>query len=98
MAEPTFLQKVVSEAVDVFGFLGEWLNEKSVRAALIRDLGGNPNAAAGAEFPTAPMEAIKAYRDAANTDAAADAAVVADVLQILDFLTSQIGCGPPNAT
>jgi hypothetical protein len=90
MAEPTFLQKVVSEAVDLFDFVGKWLNEKSVRAALIRDLGGNPNAAAGAEFPTAPMEAIKAYRDAANTDAAADAAVVADVLQILDFLTSQI--------
>jgi hypothetical protein len=91
MADKTVLQKVAAEAVELFSFIGKVLGEKRAREAIIRDLGGDPNAAsAELTFPTTALDSIKAYRDAADPKAEADAAVVADVLQILDALISNV--------
>ena len=81
----TFLQKLVGEVVSTCSsFVGDVLGRGvGPRGASITDLGGNADRWPPARrVPDGPLESIKAYRDAANPDAEADAAVVADVLQI----------------
>ena len=91
MADQTFLQKIVAEVVSICEFVADVLGEERARKAVLRDLGGNPDAAVGTlVFPTAQLDSIKNYRDAIDPTAEADAAVVADVLAILDALASNI--------
>ncbi len=91
MADQTFFQNLIAEVVSFFETIADVLGEDAARAAVIKDLGGNPDAAVGTlVFPTAPMDSIKNYRDASNPSAEADAAVVADVVAILDALASNI--------
>ena len=91
MADQTFFQSVIAEVVSFFELIADVLGEDAARAAVIKDLGGNPDAAVGElVFPTAPLDSIKAYRDASNPSAEADAAVIADVVAILDALASNI--------
>ncbi len=91
MADQTFFQSVIAEVVSFFELIADVLGEDAARAAVIKDLGGNPDAAVGElVFPTAPLDSIKAYRDASDPSAEADAAVIADVVAILDALASNI--------
>nr|MBA3288538.1 hypothetical protein [Acidimicrobiia bacterium] len=91
MAEPSFLQRVAGEAVDFFEFVMTLFGEPAAHRAIIKDLGGNPDAQPGTlVFPPAPLESIKAYRDAADPGAEAEAAVLADMLLLLDAIASNV--------
>lgn len=93
MPDRSLFQRLAGVVVDFGEFVADVLSEEPARRALIKDLGGNPNAAGTANapvFPPAPMESIKAYRDAANPTLEAELAVVSDVLLLLDAIASVV--------
>jgi hypothetical protein len=91
MADPDLLQLLAREAVTFFEFVGDSIGDPQARAALIKDLGGNPATARDNDpFPASNLDAIKAYRDAADPTAEAGAQMLADVAVLLDFVGSQV--------
>jgi hypothetical protein len=91
MADRPFLQLLAGEAASFFELTAEVLGYRPARAALIKDLGGDPKAARDADpFPAGPFDSIRAYRDAADPSAEAGLQMLADVGVLLDVLASQI--------
>ncbi len=91
MAERSFLQRIADEAVDFFEFVKVLFGEPAAHRAIIKDLGGNPDAQPGTlVFPPAPLESIKAFRDDSDPGAEAEAAVLADILLLLDATASNV--------
>ena len=89
--DQSFLQNLVHEVIGFFEFVEPGMAFGLARQALIRDLGGTADLTGGApQFPTAPMESIKAYRDAANPDLEADLEVVRDIAVVLDAIASNV--------
>ncbi len=92
MAERTFLQRIADEAVDFFEFVDGALRRAGGTQSDHQGSRRQPERRqpATSVFPPAPMESIKAYRDDADPGAEAEAAVLADVLLLLDAIASNI--------
>lgn len=91
MSERSFLQNLAHEVVGFFEFVIPGVAEGLARQALIRDLGGVIGPDTGsAQFPDARLDAIKAYRDAAEPGIDADLEVVADIAAVLDAIAGNI--------
>jgi len=91
MADRDFLQVLAGEVAGFFDYLGRAIGDPLARAALIKDLGGDPAAAAAADpFPASYLDSIRAYRDAADPTAEAGFQMLADVAALLDVLASQL--------
>jgi hypothetical protein len=92
MSDRNLLQRLAGVVVDFIEFVGETLGEAAAREAVIKDLGGKPGAGAADPpvFPTAALESIKAYRDAAQPSLEAELSVVSDVLVLLDAIASLV--------
>ena len=91
MADQDVLQLLAAEAATFFEWVGEAIGDPLAKGALIKDLGGNPSAAADSDpFPATYLDSIKTYRDAANPTAEAGAQMLADVAVLLDFIGSQV--------
>ena len=91
MTEQSFFQSLAGEVVDFFDHLVDLLDNRTTRTALIKDLGGSPDATvAPPAIPTAQLDAIRAYQLAETTTAAQDAALVHDILTLLDAVTANV--------
>lgn len=91
MADPDVLQLLAGEAMKFFEFVGDAFGDPLAKGALIKDLGGDPAAAADSDpFPATYLDSIKIYRDAANPTAEAGAQAIADIAVVLDFIGSQV--------
>ena len=91
MAEQSFFQSLAGEVVDFFDHLVDLLDNRTTRTALIKDLGGSPDATvAPPAIPSAQLDAIRAYQLAETTTAAQDAALVHDILTLLDAVTANV--------
>lgn len=89
MAEPTIFQRLAGVVVDFVQYVEESLGEDAARRAIVKDLGGNPDASGTVPvFPTAPLAAINSYRDTADPTPEAEAAVLADIVLLLDAIAS----------
>ena len=90
-ADRSFFQQRAHEVVEFFEFVIPGLAEGLARQAIIRDLGGTADLTSGtADFPTANLDAIKAYRDAAQPGVDADLEVMRDILVVLDAIASNV--------
>ena len=97
MAEPTLLPELVGEVVDFFEFVGDVLGERR-RAGRDPRPRRRPDAAPPARSRSRRrrLDSIKAYRDAADPSAEADAAVLADVVPLLDAVAANIEAWRPR--
>jgi hypothetical protein len=89
--EKDFLQRLSGEMLDFLDWVGESLGDPLGRAAVVRDLGGNPsNLPAPSPLPAAKLDAIKAYRDAAHPSAEAAISALGDLAVLIDAVAGQI--------
>ncbi|MEO1091106.1 MAG: DUF6603 domain-containing protein [Pseudomonadota bacterium] len=99
MTERDVVQSLADEALRFFEVIGEALKRdpdtgapSMFEQALRRDLGLPPGKAGegGVSFPADRLDAVKAYRDAANPGAEAGMQVLADIAACLDALIGTI--------
>jgi hypothetical protein len=90
MDDKDFFQKLSGEMLDFFDWVGDTLGDPLARAAIVRDLGGEPsNLPAPTPMPGDKLDAVKAFRDASHPSAEAAIAALADVAVLLDAVASQ---------
>lgn len=91
MAGESTFQKLAALAVDFFEYTADLLGHDLTRAAIIRDLGGDPaKATTVAQLPPSNLAAIRAYRQAAEPSFEADVQVARDIAVVLDAIIGQI--------
>ncbi|MCA8880538.1 MAG: hypothetical protein KDA73_11405 [Rhodobacteraceae bacterium] len=99
MAERDFLQTLADEALHFFEVIGAALERDPATGApsmfeqaLRKDLGLPPGlpGQGGVSFPTARLDAVRAYRDAANPSAEAGMQAIADIAVCLDALIGTV--------
>ncbi len=91
MSATSVLRRLVGEVVDFIGFVADLLGRAEVRKAVLLDLGAAPDATTGKlELPEAPLAAIKAYRDAVDTDLQADIEAAGNLALLIGALIDQI--------
>jgi hypothetical protein len=90
MDDKDFFQKLSGEMLDFFDWVGDTLGDPLARAAIVRDLGGEPsNLPAPTPMPGDKLDAVKAFRDASHPSAEAAIAALADIAVLLDAVASQ---------
>jgi hypothetical protein len=87
--QPDILQLLAGEAASFFEWIGDAIGDPLAKAALIKDLGGNPVTAPDAPaLPQDHLDAVKAYRDASDPTAEQGAQALADIAVLLDAVAS----------
>lgn len=91
MSATSVLRRLAGEVVDFIGFVADLLGRPEVRKAVLLDLGAAPDATTGSlVLPEAPLAAIKAYRDAVDTDLQADIEAAGNLALLIGAVIDQI--------
>jgi hypothetical protein len=103
MTDRSVIQTIADEAVSFFEWIETVFGSRLAREAIIKDLGGNPASAGGADlpvdggagggqsvFPQDTFDSIRSFRDAENPDAEATIEAFANIAALLDVVATQI--------
>ena len=91
MEDKDFFQELSGEMIDFFDWVGNTLGDPLARAALIRDLGGEPsNVPPPSPLPGDKLDAVKAFRDASHPSAEVAISAIADLAVLLDAIAGQV--------
>jgi hypothetical protein len=93
MAQRSAFQQLADLVGDLFDFVVAVLENAPARAAVIRDLGGDPSKMAALDvkqLPPTNLAAIKAYRESVSPGIEADAKLVRDIAVVLDAIIGNI--------
>jgi hypothetical protein len=85
------LRRLAGEVVDFIAFVADLLGRAEARNAVLLDLGAQPGAGTqNLVLPEAPLAAIKAYRDAVDTDLQADIEAAGNLALLIGAVIDQV--------